>query len=100
MKKSHGWLDFDGVIVFNHIEVNEGGGLNEETGKFVTPVALARTYVFSFSALTASVHLLTLLYMVGLELRKDEKVYMEVIGGKLYNDPQGSFTHFTWQLDP
>ena len=43
--------DFNGVITYNHIEVNEGGGLNGESGKFNAPVA--GIYAFSFSSLTA-----------------------------------------------
>eukprot|EP00093_Oithona_nana_P000534 00534.XXX_1778_1185_1 [CDS] Oithona nana genome sequencing. len=42
--------DFNGIITFNHIEVNEGGGFNKATGRFRAPVA--GTYEFGFSAVT------------------------------------------------
>ena len=112
--------DFNGVITYNHIEVNEGGGLNGETGKFNAPVA--GTYAFSFSSLTGfeATYTTVGVFKDGHEsftiddgnkggtnnnigsswmfkLRRGEEVYLDVYEGKLRNS-SFAYTQFSGHL--
>ena len=112
--------DFNGVITYNHIEVNEGGGLNAQTGVFRAPEA--GTYGFSCSSLTGNVKHWTRVdvYKGGrlnhafhdgnssieynnigaswmFKLRRGEEVYLDVYEGKLRNS-SFAYTQFSGHL--
>ena len=119
MKKGSG-EDFDGIITFTHIEVNEGGGFNKATGRFRAPVA--GTYEFGFSGVTGQeknrnwvavfkggswhhnifdgneahgFNHIGSSWMV--KLRRNEEVYLGVGGGKI-RFSFADYVHFTGQL--
>ena len=119
LKKGSG-EDFDGIITFTHIEVNEGGGFNKATGRFRAP--LAGTYEFGFSAVTGLQRTRNWVAVfkggswhhniydgnkahgsnhIGsswmFKLRRNEEVYLKVAGGKIHCS-HADFVHFTGQL--
>ena len=117
MKKKGG--NFGGLITFDHIETNEGGGFNGRTGRFRAPVA--GLYGFSFSGVTSSDISWTRISVVKdeklhhyildgngsghnniggswmIKLGRGNEVYLKLENGNLYAAPT-DFVHFTGQL--